>query len=377
MSFFEDEEEDFFEAEDVAPPARRRRRTGGRPPRKRPPRRRPPRGRAPRRRALVLLAVVVVLILIVVFSVRSCLDSRKESAYSDYFNAVSAVVKDSDAVGQQLSAIFQNPTPDVRPQLEGKLNDMHTTSQQILQRAQAITPPDEFKQFNDWFVAAMQVRVRGLEGLQPAMLNALGAQDENAGAAQISHEMLILLTSDVAYDEFFYQPCVRELGTEQINDVKVPQSKFLADPELATQQTDVTVLQKLKGGPSAQVTGLHGVALSSVKVQPSGMQLSPDQQNNIKAADSLTFTVEVENQGEATETNVPVSITLTTPSNPNPQKVNGTIPSIAPNEHKTVDISGLAAQASSDVAILNVMCGPVPGEKNLSNNSAQYKVVFS
>ena len=372
MSFFEDEEEDLFEEDKVTPPRRRQKRTSHRPPRHR-----PPRGRLPLRRALVLLAAVVVLLLIATLSIRSCLNSRKESAFNDYFTAVGAVVKDSDAVGQQLSAIFQNPSPDVRQQLEGKLNDMHTTCQQILSRAQAIDPPDQFKQYNDWFVASMQVRVRGLEGLQPAMLNALGAQDEQAGAAQISHEMLILLTSDVAYDEFFYQPCQRELGNEKINDIKVPQSKFIADPQLATQQTDVAVLEKLKGGPAAQVTGLHGVALASVKVQPSGQQLNAGQQNNVKAAESLTFTVEVENQGEATETNVPVNITLTTPSNPNPQKVSGTIPSIAPNQRKTVDISGLAARASSDVAILNVSCGPVPGEKNLSNNSAQYKVVFS
>ena len=373
MSFFEDEEEEQFE-EDIAPPPRRSRPRRGRRPR---PSRRGPGGQSPLGRVLLILAAVIVVVLVISLGIKSCVDQRRVSQYQDYFAAVSNVVNDSDAIGKQLSDIFQNPSPGVRQQLEGKLTDFQNASNQIVDRAKAINPPDAFKQENEWFVASMQVRARGLNGLQPAMLNALGAQDNNAGAAQVSHEMLILLTSDVSYDEFFYQPCQRELGNEQITDSKVPQSKFLADAELASQQTDVSVLEKLKGGATAQVTGLHGVALVSVKAQPSGAQLDPANQNNLKASDALTFQVEVENQGEATETNVPVSITLTAPSRPNPQKVDGTIPSIAPNERKTIELTGLAAGAGSEVTILSVSCGPVPGEKNLQNNSAQYKIVFS
>ena len=376
MSFFEDDEEEQLQEDLTVPrrrPGPRSQRGSGR---RRGPRNRGPRGRSPLPRVLVILAAVVVLVLIASIGIKSCIDQRTVSEYRDYFNAVGSITKDSDAIGQQLSGIFQNPSPQVRQSLEAKLGDFQKASNQILARAKAINPPDAFKQENNWFVASMQFRVRGLNGLQPAMLNALGAQDNNAGAAQISHEMLILLAGDVVYDEFFYQPCQKELGQEQISNIKVPESKFLEDAELAGQETGVAVLEKLKGGPTAQVTGLHGVALVGVKAEPSGNPLHPSSQNNLKAAGSLTFQVEVENQGEATETNVPVSITLTAPSRPNPQKIEGQIPSIAPNERKTIDLSGLAADPSSEVTILSVSCGPVPGEKNLQNNSAQYKVVF-
>ncbi len=364
MSFFDDEEEEPYQ--EVTARSRRTGRRG-----------RGPGSRSPLARVLIILAAVIVLVLVTSLAIKSCLDRKKVGEFHDYFDAVGNVAKDSDAIGKQLSGMLQNPNPGVRQSLESKLGDFQAASDQIVARAKAIQAPDQFKQEDEWFIASMQVRSRGLNGLQPALLNALGAQDNQAGAAQVSEELLILLTSDVAYDEFFYQPCQQELKNEQINDVKVPESKFLADPNLASQQSAVSILEKLKGGPTAQVTGLHGVALVSVKAEPSGMPLSADNQNSLKASGSLAFQVEVENQGEAAETNVPVSLTLTSPGQPTPQKVDGQIPTIAPNERKTIDLSGLAADAGPQVAILKADCGPVPGETYLQNNSAQYKIVFS
>ncbi len=365
MSFFEDEEEEPF----YEPPPVRERRTGRKS--------RGPGGKSPLARVLVILAAVVVLVLATSLGIKSCLDRKKAGEFHDYFDAVASVTKDSDAIGKQLSDMLQNPNPNMRQSLENKLGDFQTASDKIVERAKAIDAPDQFKQEDEWFIASMQVRSRGLKGLQPALLNALGAQDNQAGAAQVSEELLILLTSDVSYDEFFYQPCENELKNEQINDVKVPESKFLADPAIASEQSAVTLLEKLKGGPQAQVSGLHDVDLVSLHVQPSGMRVKVDSQNSLKASDSLAFTVEIENIGESTETDVPVSLTLTAPGQPTPQKVDGKVPSIAPNEHKTISLTGLAAQAGPQVAILKASCGPVPGQTNLDGTTAQYQIVFS
>ncbi len=365
VSFFDDEEGEPFEEE----PTEVRRKAGKQ--------RRPPSGQSRLVRVLLILVAAAVLVLVLSLGIKSCLDKRKIGEYNDYFNQVGQIVSDSDNIGAQVSAIFQNPDPTVRQSLESKLGDLQNAQKQIVDRAQQVDAPDDFKDENAWFVASMQVRYTGLNGLQPAMLNALGAQDNNAGAEQVSHEMLILLTSDVAYDEFFYQRAQQVLRDGNITDVKVPQSKFLKDPAMASQQTAVSVLERLKGGATAQVSGLHGVALSSVKAQPSGMTLSQTDQNSLKASDSLDFQVEVENQGEATETNVSVSITLTAPGHPSPQKVDGTIPSIAPGEKKTIDLNGLAADAGPQVAILTVQCGPVPGETKTDNNSGEFKIVFN
>ncbi len=365
MSFFEDEEEEPFPEpprEREGRPRQRGRGTGG---------------RSPLGRVVVILAAVIVLVLVSSLAIKSCLDQKKVSEFHDYFDAVAGVTKDSDAIGKQLSGMLQNPNPNMRQALEKKLGDFQSASDQIVERAKAIQAPDQFKQEDEWFIASMQVRSRGLKGLQPALLNALGAQDTQAGAAQVSEELLILLTSDVSYDEFFYQPCQNELKNEQISEVKVPESKFLTDPALASEQAAVTLLEKLKGGPQAQVSGLHDVDLVSLHVQPSGMRVKVGGQNSLKASDSLTFSVEIENIGESTETDVPVSLTLTAPGQPTPQKVDGKVPSIAPNEHKTINLTGLAAQAGPEAAILKASCGPVPGQTNLDGTTAQYQIVFS
>lgn len=365
MSFFEDEEEERIE--EPEPPTRTRHQPRGG-------RTKPP-GQSPLVRVLIILVAVVALVLLTSLGIRSCLNKKKVSEYRDYFDQVAQVVKDSDDIGKQISDMFQKPDESVRQSLEAKMAEFQAASDTILERAKAVKSPDKFKSENEWFVASMQIRSRGIKGLQPALLNALEAKDNQAGAAQVSHEMLILLTSDVAYDEFFVQPAQRVIKDEDIKDIKVPQTKFLKDPSLASQQTAVAVLERLKGG-TAPVTGLHGVALVGIKVKPSGMALAADSENSVKASDSLTFEIEVENQGEATENDVPVTLNMSAPGRPTPQKVDGTIPSIAPGERKTIELSNLAAEAGSTY-LLRAEVGPVLGEANTENNVGEYNISFT
>jgi hypothetical protein len=383
VSFFEDDEER-IEEEEVTETRRRpgRRKAKTRKSRERAPKQRktggggPSFGQSPLARVLIILTAVVVLVLIITLGINSCINKKKVGEYRDYFAAVDGVLRDSDDIGKQLSDMYMKPDETVRQALEGKLAEFLAAQEQLLEKAKAIKAPDQFKKENEWFIASMQIRVRGLKGLQPAVLNALEARDNQAGAAQVSHEMLILLTSDVAYDEFFYQPAQRVLKEEDIKDIKVPQAKFLKDSALANSQTAVSVLDRLKGG-TAQVSGLHGVALVGVKAQPSGMVLTTDSDNSLKASDALTFEVEVENQGEATENDVLVSLSLSAPGRPSPQKVDGRIPTIAPGERRTIELTGLAAEAGSQTALMRAEVGPVPGETNTQNNVGDYNIAFS
>lgn len=364
MSFFEDEAEQ--QIEETAELGRRGAGRGGR----------GPLAQSPLARVIVIIIAVIILVLIAALGIRSCLHQQKVGEYRDYFEEVGRIGSESDAIGKQLSDMFQKPDEAVRQSLEGKLAEFQGAQEQLVARAEEVDPPDSLKEENEWFVASMQVRARGLNGLQPAVLNALEAKNNQAGAAQISHEMLILLTSDVAYDEFFNQPAQLELKDENITDIKVPQAKFLSDPSLASQQTAVTVLERLKGG-TTQVSGLHGVSLVGAKAQPGGMSLEAGADNEIKASDSLTFEVEVENQGEATETEVLVTVSLTAPGSPSPQKVEGYIDSIAPGEFKTIELTGLAAEPGDQPALLRAETGPVAGEENTQNNVQEYSIIFS
>lgn len=360
MSFFEDEEDEFFEEEktEVKP--------GG-------PRRKPP-GQSPLARVLIILVAVVVLVLITSLGIQSCLNKRKVSEYQDYFSQVEQLVTESDAVGKQLSDMLQQSDASVRQQLEAKLQEFQTAQEDIANRAAAVKAPDSFKKENEWFVATMQMRARGLTGLRPALLNAIEAKDNQAAASQVSYELLILLSSDVTYQVFFSEPAQRVLEGDEITDVKVPQTKFI-EPQLASQPTMVTVIERLKGG-AEQVTGLHGVGLVSVKAKPSGMTLEQGADNELNASDSLVFEVEVENQGEATETNVKVLLSLTAPGSPEPRTAEAFIAEITPGQIASVEVTGLAAEAGSEPALLKVEAGPVPGEANSQNNTAEYRIRF-
>jgi hypothetical protein len=361
LSFFEDEEE--LNQEEFPEEEKPRRGRGGI-------------GQgSPLARVLLILVAVIVLVLITSLGIRSCLNKKKVNEFRDYFDEVSQIVEQSDGIGAQISAMFQNPDEAVRQQLESKLAEYQNTQNQLVESASAIDPPDQFKQENEWFIASMQIRARGLNGLQPAILNALESKNNTAVAAQISHEMLILMAGDVVYEEFFIKPSQTVLEDESITDIKVPTAKFFDNPSLASQETAVLVLEKLKGG-TAQVTGLHGVALNSVKAQPGGMTLEAGTDNRMKAAESLTFDVEVENQGESTETGVLVSLSLTAPGHPTPQKVEGYIDAIGPGEFQTIELSGLAAEAGEEPALLRAEAGPVAGEENTQNNSQEFSIIF-
>ena len=361
MSFFEDEEDQFFEDEETEV-------------RPRGPRRKPP-GQSPLARVLIILVAVIVLVLITSLGIKSCLDRRKVSEYQDYFSQVEQLVTESDAIGRQLSDMLQKPDEAVRQQLDSKLQEFLTGQQQVTEKAAALEAPDSLKKENEWFVATMQMRSRGLVGLRPALLNAIEAKDNQAAASQVAYELMILLASDVTYQAFFSEPAQRKLEADDITEVKVPQSKFI-EPALAGQQTMVTVLERLKGG-AEQVTGLHGVGLVSVKAKPSGMTLEQGVVNELNASDSLVFEVEVENQGEATETNVKVLLSLTAPGSPEPRTAEAFIAEIAPGQIATIEVSGLAAEAGNEPALLKVEAGPVPGEANSQNNVAEYSIMFT
>jgi hypothetical protein len=360
VSFFEDDEDQLYEEETEVKP--------------RGPRRKPP-GQSPLVRVLIILVAVVVLVLITSLGIKSCLDKRKVDEYSDYFAQVEQLVNESDDIGNQLSAMLQQPDEAVRQQLEGKLAEFQSAQEAITVRAAEIEPPSAFNDENPWFVATMQMRARGLKGLRPALLNAIEATDNQLGASQVAYELMILFASDIVYEVNFYEPAQRVLEEDEITDVKVPQTNFL-EPALASQQTMVTVLERLKGG-AEQVTGLHGVSLVSVKALPSGMALEEGVENELNASDSLVFEVEVENQGETTETNVKVLISLTSPGSPDPRTAEAFIAEIAPGQIASVEVTGLAADAGSEPALLTVEAGPVPGEANSSNNIGEYSIKFS
>ena len=111
-----------------------------------------------------------------------------------------------------------------------------------------------------------------------------------------------------------------------------------------------------------------------MRVQPGGQQLSPSEDNTIKAVEDLSFQVLVQNSGDSQETQVPVRLVIQQDPVIRKEKV---IDLINPGETKTVTFSGFGQLSFSTRTTLKVTVEPVSGEQNTGNNSAQYNVIFT
>jgi hypothetical protein len=110
-------------------------------------------------------------------------------------------------------------------------------------------------------------------------------------------------------------------------------------------------------------------------VQPGAQQLSPSEDNTVKASDRLSFQVLVKNSGESQETQV--EVTLTIQQSPQPIRRKQVIDLINPGETKTVVFRNLGPPSFGTRTTVKVSIEPVAGESNTANNTASYPVIFT
>ena len=108
---------------------------------------------------------------------------------------------------------------------------------------------------------------------------------------------------------------------------------------------------------------------------PKGTQLSPTQLNTIVDSPDLGFVVSVKNSGDVQVASVQVTITLK--QSPKPISATQTISLINPGQTQTATFKNLPQPAFVTRTTLVVDVQPVKGEKNVSNNSTSYPVIFS
>lgn len=321
--------------------------------------------------------IVLVIIGVVVgggLLVRNWLHNREVSAYQAYYAATNDVVERSNAVGTKLSALLTNPGTATRKDVQTRMDQYVETSSGLLAEAEAIVAPGEAADMQQWLVATLKLRLRGLQDLSPSLLNALDVQDVEVPSELISSAMMKLALSDVAYTEFFATRATDLLKSKEIADVRIVQAAFLADPGYASVDSVQEMLATLKSTETLQ--SIHGVGLISVIAKPSDTDITPDGTFNIPSTDQLRFLVTVENQGTMTERDVPVTFRLQGPSSTQPQIVTVKIAEIKAGEKQEVEIKGVNPTDYGETALVSITAGPVPNEKNEANNSLEAHVVF-
>jgi len=376
-----DIEFDFFD-EPETEEATERVRTPRRPP-PRGPRRpvRPPAGLIPMLRLAGLIAFLILAVVLLVVGVRSCSSNSKHDRYANYVTDVRQVAAASTGIGKQLNELLAAPGTK-ESQLEAKLRGLAAQQQQAVAQARNIDPPGPLRIEQDHLIEVMQLRASALSRLADAFRQTATAKNGSAAGALIAAQARLLVASDVNYDFYFREPTQQELLHQDIRDVGgVPDSNVFPNADLASSQAMMNVWQRVHGAATGGNTagGKHGSALGAVKALPDGKTLSAGasaSDNQITASTDLAFQVSVEDSGDFQEFNV--GVTLTIQKSGKPIVLRKKIPVINAGETKTVtftniDINGLFGLPTT----IKVDVEPVPGETTTTNNSAEYRVIFS
>jgi hypothetical protein len=372
---------DFFEEEPATEESSRAervvRRPGPRGPR-RPPR--APENLTPLLRLVGLIAFAIVIIVLLVFWIKSCRESGKQAAYKNYMTKVSEVASASEQIGHQLTQALLT-TGLKQSALQQKVSGLARQEQLDVERARGITPPGRLRDEHQALIEALQFRVSGLTGYENALGATASTKDLNKAGALLASQMQRLLASDVVFDDEFKDPAQAELrrqgvtGTNAAGGPLVPDSNFLQSADLATTAAMVSVLQKIRGSTTSTTGGLHGTNIVSTKVLPSGTVLNTTH-NLITFTTGTAFQVTVKDSGDSQETGIPVTLRLVQAGAATITK-KATIPFINAGEVRAVNFKNFPLPTIGAQATIKVEVQPVTGEKNTSNNSADYPVIFS
>jgi len=323
------------------------------------------------------VALFVIVFLLAIW-IRSCSHNRKVTSYQDYFLAVDKAISASNAIGQDLKKMVQQPTSYTREGISKLLDDMLREQTAVSEQATRLAPPDNLRQENTVFVQGMAVRTRGYAQWRDAISAELKNGDSGVSGKGLAALGGFFTGPEAYYQALFYKQSQRVMADEGVTNVTVPKATYYTNAMLFTPVKMESMLKSI--GKSASLKGIHGVALAGVVVQPGDQALATGKTNQVKASAELSFVVSVENQGTVTEKDVPVVVTLIPPEGENlsEQKLNAAIASIKAGETETASIAGF----NLDPAVigpelkLRVEVGPVPQEQVATNNKAAYTVIF-
>jgi hypothetical protein len=334
----------------------------------------PPSGLTPLLRLVGLISLAILIVVLLVFWVSSCRGEAKKDTYMSYMTSVSQIAEASEKTGTTLNSALIST--DIRQaELIRRLEGLAQQQVQLVDRAETLDNPGPLRREHREMVEALQFRVSGLRGIGNAFRRT-GIRNQSQAGDLLATQARRLVASDVVWDDGFKDRARQELRGQGIRGVNVPDSNFVQNPDLATSTAMGAVWQRVRGGATGAPTapGSHGHNLVSVKVL-GGAVLTPDDVNNIIATTDLSFQVVFENSGDSTETGV--RVTLTIQKTPEPIVRTQVVDITEPNQEKTAVFRNITNVPFVRRTSLQVEVNDVPGEQNLSNNTAEYPVIFS
>jgi CARDB protein len=347
-------------------------------------RRPPPRGPGTDRQTLLIRRAVafgagLLVLVLLIFVIKGCRDSAREQAFKDYLRNVAALMDQSNGESRSLFGLLAKPGTQSPVQLGTNVNTYRNDAQTLVDRARRLEPPDELKLGQRYVLDTLELRRDAITAVARELPTALGDANTDAAAARIAAAMQEFLASDVIYNQRSLPNLKEETAKQKLTEqVSFAQSRFLLDLGWLSPTTVADRMSRIRSGTGTSGTvtpGLHGTGIGPVTVKPGGQTLTPGSAVQLKAAPNLSFDVQVMNQGDSDESGIRVKLSITGAGKP--IVVTQTIPSIAAKDTGTASVPLAAAPPTGLPVTINVEVLSVPGEKNTTNNKAEFSAVFT
>jgi hypothetical protein len=329
------------------------------------------------RRAVAAVGGLVI-VLVVGLLVRSYLNGKRDAALRSYNEKVSTIASDEAQISGPLFKTLANAANTGQPVVGDDVNSYRVQAQLEASDARGLSVPSQMAGAQQNLLLALDLRAEALQTIANDVPNALGTDSASAAIAQIAAEMQAFLASDVIYAERVVPLITQTLASQNIDDQTVSSSRFLPDLGWLDQQTVTQRMIGNSGGTTASGApkpGTHGHGLLYVSV--GGTMLAQNNAvNQIKLTPAPTFTLDVANQGQNDETGVVVELKVEGAAGTKDLITSKTINTKAMTS--SLVTMGLTGTPPTGVTVkLVAQIEPVPGEKDLSNNSLSFLAAFS
>jgi hypothetical protein len=327
------------------------------------------------RRTIAIGGAVIAFILVVLLF-RGCLDARKERAMEDYVRNTNELLAQSQAESRRLFDILKTPSgQDQSVDRQNQANELRVDSATLVDRAHDLDVPDQLNTADGYFTESMELRRDALNVVAEELPGALAQEERRSSTARIAQMMQVFLASDVLLKSR-YRPSLSDALDKEGVSATLPtpnQLTFVKDLNWLQPAFVADQIAGIRGTGGSATPGLHGNGLGAVSL--GGVALTPGASATVQLTGDTAFDVQVANQGDSTETDVVVNVTVG--QGADADKLEETLPEIAPGETKTVTIPLNGQPPTGQNVPIKVEVKPVAGEKVTDNNEADFTVIFT
>jgi hypothetical protein len=287
----------------------------------------------------------------------------RQLAEQSYLDQVLPSVQDSAREGRDIADLRSQALSVSGSTVTGRINQVGAEAQQTLAGMQRLSPPKSMQTAHDLLVAALAIRVQGVQALSQLMSDVMsGHHDASASNNAGSNNALLGVGQDFVAADRAYELFVKSMPPAV--GPPLPGSQWVTDPNDYSAPSVAVFLAALKSAASA--VPVHDTAVVVVTTDPAPVGRNGDVQI-MPIAKTLNLQIVVGNEGNQTESNLTVSATIS-PSGYGASQMVRDFVTLSPGQRRTVQLGALRPVPNQQSMLLVKIDNSVT-ETNIANNS--------